>query len=52
MSKTQDIAELRAKAAKYRAIARQTVGQEKTAREILLLAAQFELRAREMEQGE
>jgi hypothetical protein len=52
MSKKQDIAELRVKAAKYRAIARQTIGHEKTAREIFLLAAQFELHAREMEQDE
>jgi hypothetical protein len=52
MSKTQDIAELRAKAAKYRAIARQTIDHEQTAREIFLLAAQFELQAREMEQDE
>jgi hypothetical protein len=50
MSKKQSVAELRAKAAKYRAIARQTVNHE-TAREISLLAAQFELQARDIEEG-
>jgi hypothetical protein len=51
MIKKQRIAELRAEAAKYRAVARQS-NDEETAPGIFRLAAQLEQQARDMEQDE
>jgi hypothetical protein len=49
MSKKQRVAELRAKAAQYRAIARQS-DDEDTAHGIFRLAAQLEQQARDLDQ--
>jgi hypothetical protein len=51
MSKKQDIAELRAQAAKCRATARQSNDDEEDCR-IFLLAAKLEQQARDIEQQE
>jgi hypothetical protein len=51
MSKKQDVAGLRAKAARYRAMARQS-DDDATAHEIFTLAAELEQQARNIEQGE
>jgi hypothetical protein len=50
MSKEQNIAELRARAAKYRAFARQAT-DDLTAREVFTLAAELEQQARDIEQN-
>jgi hypothetical protein len=49
MDQTRDVKELRAKAAKYRAIARQTIDPQ-AARRILELTQELEQQARDMEQ--
>jgi hypothetical protein len=49
MDQTRNVKELRDKAAKYRAIARQTVDSE-TARKIFELTAELEQQARDMDQ--
>ena len=51
MSKEQEVAELRARAAKYRAVAR-AANDDVTAYEIFTLAAQLEQRARDLDNGE
>ena len=50
-SKIELIAELRSKAAKYRALGRQTTDDE-TAHEIFTLAAELEQQALDMEQSQ
>jgi hypothetical protein len=50
MTKKQRIAELRAEASKYRAMARQS-NDEETAHGIFALAGQLEQQARDIEQG-
>jgi len=51
MSEKQKAAELRAKAAKYRVLARRS-NDEATAHEIFALAAELEQQARDTEQAE
>jgi len=50
MEKKESVVELQAKAAKYRAIARQS-NDEKAAHEIFALAAEIEQKARDTENG-
>ena len=50
MNQNRNVKELRDKAARYRAIARQTIDQE-TARRIFELTDELERQARDMERG-